>query len=132
MKRKLLPGENVKTLEWTKARVGDHWDASPLFSISSYRAYPSGESGYALYHFRQEASRHKTLSDAMAEGERINQSMFGRIRFDSVVTIVNRFGQRHTGRARIRGPHGWVLNMGGAHGTPAIADERNVVQVRSK
>ena len=38
------------------------------------------------------------------------------------VTITNRFGQEHTGRAVMRGPHGWVLNMGGAHGTPAIRD----------
>lgn len=46
------------------------------------------------------------------------------------VTIVNRFGQEHTGRAVMRGPHGWVLNMGGRHGTPAIATNENIVCVR--
>jgi len=46
------------------------------------------------------------------------------------VTIVNRFGQEHSGRAVMRGPHGWVLNMGGRHGTPAIANDQNVVKVR--
>lgn len=45
------------------------------------------------------------------------------------VTIVNRFGQSRTGRAVLRGPAGWVLNMGGAHGTPAIADDRNITRV---
>ncbi len=30
----------------------------------------------------------------------------------------------------MRGPHGWVLNMGGAHGTPAVADDRNIVKVK--
>ena len=45
------------------------------------------------------------------------------------VTIVNRFGQKSTGRAVMRGPHGWVLNMGGKHGTPAIATAENVVKV---
>lgn len=29
------------------------------------------------------------------------------------VTIVDRFGKQRTGRAVMRGPHGWVLNMGG-------------------
>lgn len=45
------------------------------------------------------------------------------------VTIVNRFGQESTGRATMRGPAGWVLNMGGAHGTPAIATDDNIVKV---
>ena len=34
-----------------------------------------------------------------------------------------------SGRVVMKGPAGWVLNMGGAHGTPGIADERNVVWV---
>jgi len=48
------------------------------------------------------------------------------------VTIVDRFGKERTGRAVMRGPHGWVLNMGGKHGTPGIADERNIVKVSAK
>jgi hypothetical protein len=32
----------------------------------------------------------------------------------------------------MKGPYGWVLNMGGAHGTTAIADERNTVKVSGK
>jgi putative sterol carrier protein len=36
------------------------------------------------------------------------------------VTIRDRFGHEHTGRAVMRSSHGgWVLNMGGAHGTGA-------------
>lgn len=46
------------------------------------------------------------------------------------VSIRNRFGQVNTGKAVMKGPHGWVLNMGGAHGTPGIADDRNVVMIR--
>ena len=46
------------------------------------------------------------------------------------VTIENRFGQKSTGRAVMRGDYGWVLNMGGKHGTPAIADEKNIVKVK--
>mgnify|MGYP000865238174 CR=1 FL=1 len=46
------------------------------------------------------------------------------------VAITNRFGQVHTGRTVMssRGG-GWVLNMGGAHGMPSLADETNVVWV---
>lgn len=51
------------------------------------------------------------------------------IRIGDKVTIVNRFGQQHSGRAVMHGPHGWVLNMGGKHGTPAIATEENITRV---
>lgn len=46
------------------------------------------------------------------------------------VTIVDRFGVKRTGRAVMRGPYGWVLNMGSKHGTPAIASKDNTVAVR--
>lgn len=36
-----------------------------------------------------------------------------------------------TGIAVMRGPYGWVLNMGGRYGTPAVATEDNLVSVRS-
>jgi hypothetical protein len=45
------------------------------------------------------------------------------------VTIVDRFGKEHTGRAVMLGSYGWVLNMGGPHGTPAIANSANTVRV---
>jgi len=46
------------------------------------------------------------------------------------VTIVDRFGKEHTGKAVMRGPAGWVLNMGGRHGTPGIASDENIVKVK--
>jgi len=36
-----------------------------------------------------------------------------------------------TGRAVMRGPGGWVLNMGGKHGTPAVASAENIVRIKS-
>lgn len=47
------------------------------------------------------------------------------------VTIVDRFGKQHSGRAVmpcVAG--GWVLNMGGRHGTPGIANDVNTVKVK--
>ena len=44
-----------------------------------------------------------------------------------------RFGQEwkpKTGRAVMRGPAGWVLNMGGAYGTPGIASPDNTLSVK--
>jgi hypothetical protein len=35
-----------------------------------------------------------------------------------------------TGRAVMRGTHGWVLNMGGRHGTPGVATTSNIVSVK--
>lgn len=46
------------------------------------------------------------------------------------VTIVDRFGVERTGRAVMLGPAGWVLNMGGKHGTPAIANDANITRVK--
>ena len=51
------------------------------------------------------------------------------IRAGDRVTIVDRFGQQRTGRAVMRGPAGWVLNMGGRYGTPGIATDDNVTRV---
>ena len=57
-------------------------------------------------------------------------TLFDNVRPGDKVTIVNRFGQISTGRAVMRGPAGWVLNMGGRHGTPAIATLDNITAVR--
>lgn len=54
------------------------------------------------------------------------------IRHGCRVTIVSPQGQQRTGRAVMRGPHGWVLNMGGRHGTPAVASDTNIIRVRCK
>lgn len=52
------------------------------------------------------------------------------VRAGDRVTIVNRFGQEHTGRAVMPcSAGGWVLNMGGPHGTPGIATDENTVRV---
>lgn len=62
------------------------------------------------------------------------------IRPGMLVTIlvhagIGRFGPERkpaTGRAVMRGPAGWVLNMGGPHGTPGIATPDNIVRIESK
>lgn len=55
--------------------------------------------------------------------------LFDQIIAHDKVTIVDRFGTQRTGRAVMRGPYGWVLNLGGRHGTPGIATPENVVRV---
>jgi hypothetical protein len=55
--------------------------------------------------------------------------MFSTIQPGDRVTIVTPRGQEMTGRAVMKGPAGWVLNMGGRYGTPALADEDNVIKV---
>ena len=60
----------------------------------------------------------------------VDNLLLATVRVGDRVTIVNRFGQQSTGRAVMRGPAGWVLNMGGRYGTPAIATAENVVAVK--
>jgi len=45
------------------------------------------------------------------------------------VTIVDRFGKERTGRAVMVFPTHVTLNMGGAHGTPAVATDANITRV---
>lgn len=53
------------------------------------------------------------------------------VRAGDRVTIVDRFGVQRTGRAVMRcSAGGWVLNMGGKHGTPGIATDANTTFVK--
>lgn len=62
----------------------------------------------------------------------LNEGLVDTIKAGDRVTIVNRFGQERSGKAVMRGPAGWVLNMGGPHGTPGIASDENIVKVNSR
>lgn len=49
------------------------------------------------------------------------------------VTIKDRFGKEHTGKAVMPSSEGgWVLNMGGRHGTPGLASDSNVTKIKNK
>ena len=54
------------------------------------------------------------------------------IRPGDIVTIISPHGQKLTGRAVMpaKGGIGWVLNLGGRHGTPGIATDENTIMVR--
>lgn len=74
---------------------------------------------------------HGHLSREDEAAEHAGSPDYEKIKRGSSVTIVDRFGVEHTGRAVMLGPHGWVLNMGGRHGTPAVATPANVVRSRN-
>ena len=44
------------------------------------------------------------------------------------------FSTPHTaemrGKAVMKGPHGWVVNAGGRHGTPKVVSESNFIKLR--
>lgn len=53
------------------------------------------------------------------------------IRVGDTVTILTPHGNTRKGKAVMRSSHGgWVLNGGGKHGTPLLADDSNIVSVR--
>jgi hypothetical protein len=56
-------------------------------------------------------------------------ALYATIRPNTRVTIRTPHGQTRQGRAVMRGPAGWVLNLGGRYGTPGIACEQNLVAV---
>jgi hypothetical protein len=57
------------------------------------------------------------------------EALYNSIRHGTEVMIETPHGSRLTGRAVMLGPAGWVLNLGGPHGTPGIASEENVIWV---
>jgi hypothetical protein len=68
----------------------------------------------------------------------VKPELFNQIRSGDRVTILVHGGgigkkiqwKPKTGRAVMIGPAGWVLNMGGPHGTPGIADVTNIISVK--
>lgn len=57
-----------------------------------------------------------------------------RIKHGDKITIVSSTGQKVTGRAVMFNPKidAWVLNIGGKHGTPAIADLSNIIGIKRR
>jgi hypothetical protein len=67
----------------------------------------------------------------LADGDFKRELLINSVRPGDRVTIVDRFGKTHSGRAVmpcVAG--GWVLNMGGRYGTPGIATDANTVAVK--
>lgn len=61
----------------------------------------------------------------------MGKSLVDTIRSGDTVIIITPHGARLKGRAVMRSSTGgWVINLGGRHGTPAIATDSNVVDVR--
>lgn len=65
------------------------------------------------------------------ESEIKEESLISRVKAGDMVTIVTPQGSRLTGRAVMRTSNrkGWVLNLGGPHGTPGLAYDRNTIKV---
>lgn len=69
---------------------------------------------------------------ARIRSARLNPDLFDAIRHGSRVTFVDRFGKHRTGRAVMRSTFGgWVLNMGGPHGTPKVVNRDMVIRVKN-
>ena len=56
--------------------------------------------------------------------------MFKDIHIGDSVTMMTPQGQELRGNAVMKGPHGWVINTGGRHGTPRVVSESNFVRMR--
>jgi hypothetical protein len=151
MKRR---GQGVRTRQFNPAESMAQWVAAVLSANGESNEIPQAEA-IEIVHATPAADRSKfarQIWQRRRKGHRKNPAellifgnppkrrkvsrkknagLFDAIRPGSRVTIVNRFGQSRSGRAVMRGPHGWVLNMGGPHGTPAIATPDNVTKVRA-
>lgn len=62
----------------------------------------------------------RPVLDAIRPGDKVTIVIRAGVNVDGTYDTV-----RRTGRAVMRGPHGWVLNMGGRYGTPGIATKNN-------
>lgn len=72
------------------------------------------------------------VKTASIEERVANKNLLKMVKRGDLVTIRTPQGQKVSGKAVMKGPHGWVLNMGGRHGRPGVADERNIVEVKPR
>ena len=56
--------------------------------------------------------------------------MFKDIQIGDSVTMSTPQGNLLNGKAVMKGPYGWVINVGGRHGTPRIVHENNFIKMR--
>ena len=56
--------------------------------------------------------------------------MFKEIQVGDSVTMSTPQGQEVRGKAVNKGPHGWVINIGGRFGTPKVVNENNFIKMR--
>ena len=56
--------------------------------------------------------------------------MFEDIMVGDSVTMSTPQGQLLNGKAEMKGPYGWVVNVGGRHGTPRVVHENNFIKMR--
>lgn len=84
---------------------------------------------------KKEDTTGKRSAEFYALSESIDEASaaeaFASIKAGVRVTIRTPQGQERSGKAVMRGPYGWVLNLGGKHGTPGIASPENIVKVGS-
>ena len=56
--------------------------------------------------------------------------MFNDIMVGDTVYFSTPHSKELKGKAVMKGPVGWVVNMGGRHGTPGVVTERNFIKIR--
>ena len=56
--------------------------------------------------------------------------MFEDIMVGDSITMSTPQGQLLNGKAVMKGPYGWVINVGGRHGTPRVVHENNFIKMR--
>lgn len=56
--------------------------------------------------------------------------MFKEIQVGDSVTMSTPQGQEVRGKAVMKGPYGWVINIGGRFGTPKVVNENNFIKMR--
>ena len=56
--------------------------------------------------------------------------MFKEIQVGDTVYFSTPHSKELKGKAVMKGPIGWVVNMGGSHGMPNVVTERNFIKIR--
>ena len=56
--------------------------------------------------------------------------MFKEIQVGDTVDFSTPHSKELKGKAVMKGPIGWVVNMGGRHGMPNVVTERNFIKIR--
>lgn len=128
---------------WTKTSRGTHEHGS---GVSVRKTNELGDRKWQVVGGPNDGERYGTLSIAQhaalthrgglakkkTAGEPSTSGVMDKIKRGDRVTIRTPQGQERSGKAVMRSSEGgWVLNMGGPHGTPGLVNDRNLVWHKS-
>jgi hypothetical protein len=105
--------------------------AAKLHAIKELKV-PKSKTGLLALMNKKEYDREGFRHEDVDEATITAAAALAQMKSGDRVVLSTPQGQTVSGKAVMRGPHGWAVNLGGRHGTPGVATEANLVKWKGK